>query len=252
VQPFERLRHLARFSGDGTELVSEAADCLAGFADDPAGLVVACRRLLAHHPASGPLWWLCARVLTAPDAAQAAWDAWEVVADDPTSRRVAEFLPFPSDEPVGVLGEADLTGAIATTRPDLDLVAVRARARRWSRATVRTVDETELLALTPSHLLIGALAAGPTTAVVPVGVTALIDEVAPPAAWLVAGAGRVLPARLFDALERAVDTDDDASVESIPLARFDRIAGPAGLDPPEAILRRVDCPVAPELLRLGG
>ncbi|HKA94359.1 MAG TPA: hypothetical protein VKE97_11180, partial [Acidimicrobiia bacterium] len=66
MQPFERLRYLARWSDeDDTALVSEAADCLAGFADDPAGLVVACRRLLSHHPAAGALWWLCARVLAA-------------------------------------------------------------------------------------------------------------------------------------------------------------------------------------------
>ncbi len=252
MQPFERLRHLARFSGDGSELVSEAADCLAGFADDPAGLVVACRRLLAHHPASGPLWWLCARVLTAPDAAQAAWDAWERVEEDSTYGRAAELLPFPSDDPVSVLGEPELAGTVAATRPDLDVVAVRARVRRSAPAAVRTVDETELLALAPSHLLVGALAAGPTTAVVPGGTGELLDEVAPPTSWLVAGVGHVLPARLFDTLERAISAADDLSVELLDIARFDRVAGPVGLDPPDDLGRRVDCPVAPELLRLGG
>jgi len=54
--PFERLRALARYSGDDQELVVEAADCLADFADDPAQLVTVCRRLLAHHPTSGALW----------------------------------------------------------------------------------------------------------------------------------------------------------------------------------------------------
>ena len=65
VQPFERLRYLARWSGeDRSALVSEAADCLADFADDiRPGSSSSCRRLLAHHPACGPLWWLCARGL---------------------------------------------------------------------------------------------------------------------------------------------------------------------------------------------
>ncbi|HEX9506375.1 MAG TPA: hypothetical protein VGA62_10265, partial [Acidimicrobiia bacterium] len=73
MQPFERLRYLARHSGADRALVAEAADCLAEFDDDPAGLVVTCRRLLDHHPDCAPLWWLCARVLGAPDPSDASW-----------------------------------------------------------------------------------------------------------------------------------------------------------------------------------
>jgi hypothetical protein len=262
MQPFERLRHLARWSGgDGGELVSEAADCLAGFADDPAGLVVACRRLLAHHPASGPLWWLCARVLTAPDAARGAWDAWERVNGDITYARVAELLPFPHDDVVAVLGGPELAGVVAATRPDLDVVAVRRRSgdehlrARLARSEqpVRVVDQIELAALGPSHLLVETPAASPTTAFVPEGTQDLIATLGTPVAWLVAGIGRVLPARLFASLERRVDVDDgDAmALESAALTAFARVAGPTGLDPPDAVDRRVDCPVAPELLRLG-
>jgi len=253
VQPFERLRHLARFSGDGAELVSEAADCLAGFADDPAGLVVACRRLLAHHPAAGPLWWLCARVLTAPDAAQAARDAWELVNEDATHERVAELLPFPHDEPIAILGGPELAETVAATRPDLDVVAVRARARR-SRgvAAVRTVDQTELLALGPSHLIVEAAAASPTMAAAPLGTDELLDALSPAATWLVAGVGKVLPTRLFSALERQLGAvEAQQPIDLLELTRFARVAGPVGLDPPEAVARRVDCPVAPELLRPG-
>jgi hypothetical protein len=261
MQPFERLRHLARWSGgDGGELVSEAADCLAGFADDPAGLVVACRRLLAHHSVSGPLWWLCARVLTAPDAAQAAWEAWERVNGDATYERVAELLPFPHDDVIAVLGGPELAGAVAATRPDLDVVAVRRRTgdehlrARLARADtpVRVVDDMELVALEPSHLLVETPAASSATAFVPEGSRDLLAELDGAVAWLVAGVGRVLPARLFASLERRVLADvDDAAVESSPVDAFARIAGPTGLDPPDAIGRRVDCPVAPELLRLG-
>ena len=49
VQPFERLRAIARHGGDDRLLVAEAADCLGEFDDDPAALVVTCRRLLHHH-----------------------------------------------------------------------------------------------------------------------------------------------------------------------------------------------------------
>ena len=59
MQPFERLRAIARHGGDDRMLVAEAADCLGEFDDDPAALVVTCRRLLHHHPERAPLWWLC-------------------------------------------------------------------------------------------------------------------------------------------------------------------------------------------------
>ena len=49
VTPAERLRAVTRRSVDDEHLAAEAADALAGFADEPASLVVACRRVLAHH-----------------------------------------------------------------------------------------------------------------------------------------------------------------------------------------------------------
>ena len=68
--------------------------------------------------------------------------------------------------------------------------------------------------------------------------------------WLVAGVGRVLPARLFDAMTRRIDPPEDHGLELVDVQVADRIAGPTGLDRPENLLRRVDAPVAPELLRL--
>ena len=64
---------IARHGGDDRLVVAEAADCLGEFDDDPAALVVTCRRLLHHHPERAPLWWLCAKVLAAPDPSEAAW-----------------------------------------------------------------------------------------------------------------------------------------------------------------------------------
>src|SRR5215203_3170600 len=109
--PFERLRSLARYSGDDRMLVDEAADCLADFDDDPAQLVLVCRRLLAHHPANGPLWWLCSRVVGAADPAAAAHGAQRVAEQDGTADRLAASLPFPHDPPIAVLGWPEATGA---------------------------------------------------------------------------------------------------------------------------------------------
>ena len=258
MQPFERLRSLARWQGgDASELVSEAADCLAGFADDPAGLVVACRRLLVHHPAVGTLWWLCGRVLTAPDAASAAWDAWQRVHDDPTPGRLAERLPFPHDDPVAVLGWPDACAAALSSRPDLDAVAIRTGDRwlhtrlRRADATIRVIDEVEAIALEPSHLLVEASAASASgDAVVAAGTADLLADLPGAEAWLVVGVGHALPDRLFASLRRQLDESDDDAVEVIEANRFSRLAGPTGVDDPSALPRLVDCPIAPELLRL--
>ncbi len=263
MQPFERLRYLARWSDeDDSALVSEAADCLAGFADDPAGLVVACRRLLSHHPAAGALWWLCARVLAAPDPADAAWEAWQLVNDDRTADRLSGVLPFPHDEPIAVLGWPDLAGAALAERPDLDVVAVRRRAgddhrrARLARrqASVRIVSEVDVAALEPSHLLVEAMAASPSSAVVAEGAVDLLDTLTATGTvgWLVAGVGRLLPERLFAALRSEVDRgpDEHTPVAFVEVTRFARVAGPTGLVDPDTLLRRIDCPVAPELLRL--
>jgi hypothetical protein len=261
VQPFERLRYLARWSDDdGPELLSEAADCLAAFGGDPAGLVVACRRLLAHHSSAATLWWLCSQVLAAPDATDAAWSAWQAYCDDETPGRVAAGLPFPHDEPVAVLGWPDVVGTGLAERPDLDLVAVRSRTGadklsrrlRTTEQPIRVVVEAELLALAPSHLLVEASAAGAGKALVPTGAVDVATAARSHGArvWLVAGLGRVLPERLFQSLLRAVGDDPDRELMTADQA--DRVVGPTGVEPPAMLSRRSDCAVAPELLRLAG
>ena len=75
VTPAERLRSVTRRNVDDDRLAAAAADALAGFADEPASLVVACRRVLAHHRAHGALWWVCSRILAAADPEAAAHTA---------------------------------------------------------------------------------------------------------------------------------------------------------------------------------
>jgi hypothetical protein len=259
VQPFERLRAIARHGGDDRLLVSEAADCLGEFDDDPAALVVTCRRLLHHHPERAPLWWLCARVLAAPDPSEAAWDAEALMRDDRTPDRVAALLPFPADHPVAVLGWPELTGAACALRPDLETLVVRGRSGddRWharlarSDASARPVDLIEAAVLEPSHLLVEVAGAGLEQVLVADGTADALSTLARPGllVWLVAGVGRVLPARLFEAMLRSLGDPQEHGFELLDVQVADRIAGPTGLVRPEQLLRRVDCPVAPELLR---
>jgi hypothetical protein len=250
VLPFERLRALARYAGDDTGLIVEAADCLADFASDPTQLVTVCRRLLAHHPSSGPLWWLCTQVLTATDPSSGARDAVRALERDRTAARLASVLPFPHDEPIAVLGWPDVTGEALAERPDLDVVVIRTDYRR-PRAPdlrVRVVDEVEAMAASPSHLLVEVLAAGPSTAIVPHGVTQLHQSLDGAELWLVVPVGRLLPARLFDVVQQANQADDD--LEALDVVVAAQTAGPWGLDLASRLGAHVNSPVAPELLRL--
>lgn len=261
MQPFERLRYLARWGDDDEpELLSEAADCLAAFGGDPAGLVVACRRLLAHHSSTAALWWLCSQVLAAPDTMDAAWTAWQAYHDDPTPGRLAAALPFPHDDPVAVLGWPEVVGTGLGERPDLDIVAIRwrtgadklSRRLRLTEQPVRVVSEPELLAIEPSHLLVEASAAGGGNALVPPGSVDLATAARSHGTkvWLVAGLGRVLPDRLFQSLLQAVGEREDR--ELMRADQADQIVGPTGLESPATLVRRMDCTIAPELLRLAG
>lgn len=262
MQPFERLRAIARHGGDDRLLVAEAAECLGAFDDDPAALVVTCRRLLHHHPERAPLWWLCARVLAGPEPSEAAWDAEALVRDDHTPDRLAGVLPFPADHPIAVLGWPLTTGQALALRPDLEVLAIRddrAGDERWranlarSDASARPVDVVDALAHEPSHLIVEAVGAGPDDLLVAAGTGAAIAALARPGLviWIVAGVGRVLPARLFDAMVATLGDVEDHGLELLDVQAADRIAGPTGLVRPEHLARRVDCPVAPELLRLG-
>src|SRR2546430_639967 len=94
MHPIERLRWVARSpEGDASLVAAEAADALAGFADDPAGLVIASRRLIERRPAAGPLWWLASRGLCALDPAFEATDAAADLERDRTPAALAGDLP---------------------------------------------------------------------------------------------------------------------------------------------------------------
>src|ERR1700722_1165779 len=75
------------------ELAAEAAWGLAALAsEEPAAVLPASRRLLERQPACGPLWWLCARVLTAGVPAGEADKCASMLIDDRTPRILRSAL----------------------------------------------------------------------------------------------------------------------------------------------------------------
>jgi hypothetical protein len=266
VHPIERLRYVARASGaDQAVLVRETAQALAAFRDDPSGLVAACRRIVDRHPTSAPLWWLCARVLTSPDGHREAWEAVEEIEDDRTAAELA--LALPEDATACVIGWPEVVGEALPPRGDVEVLAVDSLGegsglvRRLVQSGIDAVDvpTSGLGAAVASSdvLLLEAVAVGPTGFVAVSGslAAAAVARHAEVPVWLAAGAGRLLPARMWDALagRRATRAADpwDLDEEVVPLALVDVVCGPNGLEPPREALRRTDCPVAPELFDAG-
>jgi len=287
MHPIERLRWVARApEGDLSLVAAEAADALAGFADDPAGLVIASRRLIERRPAAGPLWWLASRVLCSLDPEFEAVAVAAELEGDRTPVALAGDLPGGT---VAIVGWPDQASAALRLRGRMggggpaaesarDRVVVvqsggggegRLSARGgweppadgwgcadWLQshgvdARLLRAGEVAAAARRCVLALLEASAVGPDSFLAATGSAALADAArsAQRPVWLVAGVGRVLPGPLYEALVRRVG--DDPAFEVVPLPAVDEVAGPAG-PVPTARLARPACPVAAELLRFSG
>ncbi len=246
-------------------VVRETAGALRGLGLDPAGLVVACRRILERHPTAGALWWLCAHVLASPDPLRTAWALADELDDDPTADVLVAALP--EDATVVVVGWPDLAGEALLRRGDLQVLAVDANddgssfVRRLQRSDVEAsiVPPAGLAAavLASDLVLIEANATGPSELLAAQcsRAAASVGYCSEVPVWMVVGRGRRLPAAMFDTvLERAAAEARGgnawhAPYEPVPAALGTTFVLPDGvLSADEAVLS-AECPLAPELLR---
>lgn len=246
-------------------LVRETAQALAAFRDDPPGLVAACRRIVDRHPTSGPLWWLCARVLTASHGQREAWLAVDDIEGDLTASELGFALP--EDSTACVIGWPELVGEALPKRGDVEVLAVDSLGegsglvRRLMHAGVEAVEvpTSGLAAAVGSSdvVLLEAVALGPSGFISVSGslAAAAVAHQAEVPVWVVAGVGRIMPSRMWDALSGRLITHPadpwDIGEEIVPLSLVDEVCGPGGLESVGAALRRTDCPVAPELFDAG-
>ena len=264
MHPIEQLRYVARAAGEGPALLArEAAGALAAFSGDPAGLVTACRRLVDRQPTSGPIWWLAARVLGAPD--DGAAEAWQAASELERDRTVeALVLALPDDAQVTVLGWPEQAAAALRRRGDARVLVIDAagegtglvRRLTGSGVDAELVEETGLGAAAGDSevVLLEAMALGPTGFIAVAGsrAAAAVGRHAGATVWVAAGVGRVLPGRLWDALVARLETQGEpweAIDELVPLDLVDAVVGPDGPQPAADAVRRADCPIAPELLK---
>lgn len=258
----ERLRDVARHgSVEHGVLTQEAAAALANLGGDPAGLVLACKRLVDRHPGAGPLWSTCARVLQAPDARQEAWRCLSELDDDLTASYVVQLLP--DEATLTVLGWPEVAARALPPRGDVEVLVVDALGegsqlvRRLARLDVEATEVLEsgtaAAVVRSDAVLLEAHASGPDAFLAVAGsrAAAAVARHAGVPVWLVVAAGRALPGPLWDALlGRVVGGVDvlDADAEVVPLDLVDVVVGPDGASTGTELARRADCSVAPELL----
>ncbi|CAB4942945.1 unannotated protein [freshwater metagenome] len=254
MQPFERLRAIARWTRglDEESLLLEAIDCLADFDDDPAGLVVACRRLLSYHPYSARLWWVCSRVIGSMEPRMVAWDTWDQIRNDATASYLHSYLE--SDErPVLSLGWSQTMSSLAEISPGRKIVVMRtgddnnlSRSLREESLPIRVIGAVEVAALDPVCVLLPIVVSGGGRVFVTPKIFESLDLLSEIPTVGVAPIGCALSenvARAFISGNEALDLRD------LPTSAAATFAGPSGVVSRVQFQQRRDAPDAPELIR---
>jgi hypothetical protein len=286
MHPIERLRYAVRAGPEqATAAAREAAAALSMLGDDPAGLVVACRRLVDHQPRLGVMWWLASTVLASSDPETAAWQALAALDADATPEALAVELP--TERVVALVGRPAAALDALALRADLEAVLVglhditgSRRRRRGVVADWVEVDELGDVLSAGDVLLVDVPACSAECWLADAeglaAITAVRSAVPGAEVWGVGGTGRLLPASLFQSLTARVaadvfadgsssfagardDLDDDRPGGRrsgradrpvvAPLALLDMVAGPDAVIEPGDVRTQPTCPVAPELLR---
>lgn len=242
-------------------LVHEAAYALAAVAGDRAELVLACRQLLEHRPASGPLVWLAARMLSGADPYGDGAEASDRIRRDKTPIELEAALP--AGGRVVVVGAPELVGRALLQRRDLTVMVVDGNGDGYGlvhRLMVadQNVEDVPVAAMASAVaaadlVLLEAEALGPDTALAPVGsfASATAGAAVGVPVWMVAGVGRKLPGAMWEMLaERFTQRESwRQAVEMVPLVHCHRLVTPAGLVPIADAAVGSDCPIVPEVVR---
>lgn len=217
MHPIERLRYFIRdHAMTADELVAETIGAMAGLGDDHAASVNVVRRVLERHVLVGPLWWMAARVLTAPNAYA---EGRQVVADlgaDRTSEEVLEVLrPLRRVACLGWPGQAALALVLSE---DLDILVIDADGEGDPTASQLAAHGAESVSVVRWRDRAAAIGScdlviaesqlcGPRASVAVHGsgdVLGKAVELGVPAS-LVAGIGCRLPAWLFDGISARIE-----------------------------------------------
>jgi len=205
---------------------------------------------------------MCARLLTADDPTELAWQIAEEIDDDPTPRVVAGALI--GEATVLTIGWPDVAGEALVRRGDVTVWCVDSRheasgfMQRLERHDVECEpiphESLARVARLADVVLLDATAASARRVIAPVGshvIAAVARSVGTPV-WLTVGGGCRLPVEYVDAIgAQVIDTVSswDLDVDDLPIDLVTHVASTAGVSDDVAAALRPDCPFAPELLR---
>ena len=243
MHPIEHLRYVARATGaDPVSLVVETAQALRGLRSEPAGLVLAARRIVERHPTCAPLWWLCASVLAAADPFEKAQELSDRMDADETTNYLIDTLP--ADATVCMVGWSPTALEAIARRGDCRAIIVDSFGTGDAAVNALERLDIEVHGVTLEHAAIGvqmsdvviidALGCGGTE-VLSVGGAHAVAALAycnnlP--AWTVTRLGTRLPIELWNAMKLA-NRDADApwrsDVDVIPRQLLGRFIGPTGI-----------------------
>lgn len=243
-------------------LVRETATAIAGLDLDPAGLVVACRRIVERHPTSGALWWLCASLVTSTEPFREAWSLSDHIEEDPTANQLVDLLP--EGVTVTVVGWPDHAGEALIRRGDITALVIDSNdagnslVRRLQRVDVDAEEipatGTAAAVAASDLVIVEAVAAGPDGMLCSIGshAAAAVAYCSEIPVWFVAPRGRRLPEPMWQAMLQRLDDADDGwnlEFERVPLAMATAIVSADGLVDPDPAALAAECPMAHELLR---
>ena len=235
---------------------------LADFVGDEAGLLIACRRILDRQSSSGPLVWLAAHVLGAPNQRKALWDAVELLESDQTMAALAYSLP--DNAVVGAVGWTDALSSLARKRGDVGFVVVDTDGnveyqtdRLLDDGVNITAVDAEAMAqglFDATHLLVELDALGPEHGLAVLGsfpAAAVARQIDIPV-WGIATTGVALGERMYAGLnrrwnEQAGEPRSLRLREELPVALLDQVVTTSGLQTVDEAVRSGGCPIVPEL-----
>ncbi|TRZ79396.1 MAG: hypothetical protein D4R92_04875 [Actinobacteria bacterium] len=260
MHPIEHLRYVARARGaDPVSLVRETAAALGGLSHEPAGIVLAVRRIVQRHPTTGPLWWLCSHVLGANDPFEAIRRCEEQIETDSTVKTLRDALP--QDAVVCIVGWPTATLNAIARRVDLKLFVVESNGdgdalvdRLQNIDVDATLVQHEFLSRIISQcdvVIIEALATGARDVLCSGGshsVAALAYCEQKPV-WLVTPCGTRLPEALWTGMLADVSADIENPFDVVPVSLVTQIISPNGVSQDITTPFIAECPPTTELLR---
>lgn len=227
--------------------VQEVAAMLAELAEEsPPSLLHACRRLIEYYPASGRLWWLSARALSAPDPVEGIWEAAGELLEDPTAKELAKALPpGTSVNALGAVSKAVVEVMRGRRAPPQSKAQKKAQGNAQGNAQGKKPKGPGGRGRVT---LVSALAAGPTGLLVHAGAARRVLVLAGGGAtvWGVVPRGTLLPGPLWEQL--LARTGAIGGTQVVAPDVFSALAGPNGLADAAELLSAPACPPVAELL----